>query len=80
MVTVTEVGQFISDLGISKVTLKESDIEAILDTMSQYAVRISDLLTKSIVQEANSKRIEKGKKIISLSPILCSSVAVYCRK
>ena len=28
-----EVGRFISELGISKVTLKESDIEAILDTI-----------------------------------------------
>ena len=33
MASVAEVGQFISDLGISKVTLKESDIEAILDTI-----------------------------------------------
>jgi len=33
MVTVAEVGRFISELGISKVTLKESDIEAILDTI-----------------------------------------------
>ena len=33
MVTVGEVGRFISELGISKVTLKESDIEAILDTI-----------------------------------------------
>lgn len=33
MASVSEVGQFISDLGISKVTLKESDIEAILDTI-----------------------------------------------
>lgn len=33
MATVAEVGRFISELGISKVTLKESDIEAILDTI-----------------------------------------------
>ena len=33
MASVAEVGQFISDLGISKVALKESDIEAILDTI-----------------------------------------------
>ena len=33
MASVAEVGKFISELGISKVTLKESDIEAILDTI-----------------------------------------------
>jgi len=66
MVTVAEVGQFISDLGISKVTLKETDIEAILDT---------------IVYDGKGERCESmggGRTYRAVQPLVSSAGLASC--